>query len=648
SGTGEMWTLYVHCKNGLPDQEYVMFKVERPDIKFSTLTSLKDQLGYAVRDFLYYKKRCGRDVATLQPLDYVRHAEIMLQDNESEKEIRLVLSKEQETAQQVSITPLKRPRQQLEEDEHPFMDDPFDAYKDWLKKLPQDQSKNLKDDTRDQTVNTYKEFLRMKGDIPEIMAFVEQRDTDGIIVEDDESNGSNATPPSNRPSHARKARDEGNGHGSNQRKKRGRGTVKGFTVGNKRVKERTQKLPIEFSERRGGPIGPNTRAFVDEVVLFTRKWAPLIGVNSWKDIKEQVKKEIADEILLRWNFINIDDEDKRKEKIWNIAKERYKGWRSALSATYRAYNSYGERIRNKPEEIHLLEWHYLQLYFGSDKFKKVSSQNSSNRQQQRTRHLMGSKNFSQCSFEQRDQETGEEPSDLLLWRTTHTKHGRWSNSVSASVYENAAMKIGEIGLEPDRQTLTTVEENMIFQSCYKETTQIKSSKLHGHGYLATYRTHRELMKENLEVHARAQAAAREKSIAFEAEVEKLKEQIAQEAAEREREKEENRRRMQEELENAKINIREEMKQEFLNMLAQHKEGTMNMSTPQNNASIQVAPSIQEEDGTGEHETENEDGLQETQPGSVVTVQKDAPAPTRSSKSTAQLMNRTRNNPKRRK
>ena len=68
---------------------------------------------------------------------------------------------------------------------------------------------------------------------------------------------------------------------------------------------------------------------------------------------------------------------------------------------------------------------------------------------------------------------------------------------------------------------------------------------------------------------------REKSIALEAEVDKLKEQIAQEATEREREKEENR-RMQEELENAKTNLREEMKQEFLNMLAQHKEGAMIM------------------------------------------------------------------------
>ena len=138
-----MWTLYVHCKRGLPDREYVMFKLDRADITWSTLASLKDQLGYAIRDFLYYKKRCGRDVATLEVIDYTRHVEIMLEDNEREKEIRLVLSKEQETTLQVSITPLKQPRQEPEEDEHPFMDDPFDAYKDWLEKLPKDKSTSI-------------------------------------------------------------------------------------------------------------------------------------------------------------------------------------------------------------------------------------------------------------------------------------------------------------------------------------------------------------------------------------------------------------------------------------------------------------------------------------------------------------------------
>jgi len=86
--------------------------------------------------------------------------------------------------------------------------------------------------------------------------------------------------------------------GSNQPKKNGRATVKGKTVVNKRVKECTQKLSIEFFETRGGPIGPNSRAFIDEIVIFTRKWAPLIGVNSWKNIKDEVKERIVEGMLV--------------------------------------------------------------------------------------------------------------------------------------------------------------------------------------------------------------------------------------------------------------------------------------------------------------------------------------------------------------
>ena len=54
-----------------------------------------------------------------------------------------------------------------------------------------------------------------------------------------------------------------------------------------------QKLKIEFSAKRGGPYGENRRTFVDEVVMFTRKRAPLIGVRRWKDVKENVKTSIT-------------------------------------------------------------------------------------------------------------------------------------------------------------------------------------------------------------------------------------------------------------------------------------------------------------------------------------------------------------------
>jgi hypothetical protein len=62
--------------------------------------------------------------------------------------------------------------------------------------------------------------------------------------------------------------------------KYGRGTFKDSSVAKRRIKCGTQKLPIAFSEKLGGSIGPNAHAFVDEVVMFTRKMAPVIGVRS--------------------------------------------------------------------------------------------------------------------------------------------------------------------------------------------------------------------------------------------------------------------------------------------------------------------------------------------------------------------------------
>jgi len=82
-------------------------------------------------------------------------------------------------------------------------------------------------------------------------------------------------------------------------KKKGRGTLKGLSAAIKRIKSGSQKLKIDFSSSLGGPIGPNYRAFVDEVVLFTRKRAPLIGVKVWKDIDENVKNSIALDVMVR-------------------------------------------------------------------------------------------------------------------------------------------------------------------------------------------------------------------------------------------------------------------------------------------------------------------------------------------------------------
>jgi hypothetical protein len=69
----------------------------------------------------------------------------------------------------------------------------------------------------------------------------------------------------------------------------------------------------------------------------------------------------------------MEDNAELREKIWSIARERYKGWRSTFSATAKTYNSYHQRMLHKPQDLDIVEWHYLLKYFSTAKFKVCST-----------------------------------------------------------------------------------------------------------------------------------------------------------------------------------------------------------------------------------------------------------------------------------
>jgi hypothetical protein len=75
---------------GGDDGQCVKAPIDRSDITFMILLSFKIQLGFAGSDYMYYKKRHGRDVAYLKPLEYTTDVKMMLETNEQEKEVRLV------------------------------------------------------------------------------------------------------------------------------------------------------------------------------------------------------------------------------------------------------------------------------------------------------------------------------------------------------------------------------------------------------------------------------------------------------------------------------------------------------------------------------------------------------------------------------
>ncbi|KAL6631317.1 hypothetical protein ACP70R_028167 [Stipagrostis hirtigluma subsp. patula] len=556
------------------------------DLTFGNLITLKSQLGYGVRDYLYYKRRCGDGVATLKEIDYDIDVDLMVQCNMDEREVRLLLTKDQVTERDVVITPIKSSKTTSIEEE--YEDELLDAYKDWLSYMHhQDQAMELQDTYRQDTVDTYKEWLTVEGKLDQINAYVNCTTQINSVHS---SQDRNQAPPAQRPSHARRIKEQGNS--SENRNKRGRGTLKGLKATNKRIKEGSQKLKVEFS-KLGGPRGDNSRSFIDEIVMFTRKRAPLIGVKVWRDIDLEVKNSIVSDVLARWDLENTDD---TRTKILSIAKERYKGWRSTFSATYRAFNSYDERMRHKPEDLDIVEWHYLVKYFGTEKFQRTSNKNSHNRALKKTQHLTGSKPFSQCSYEQQDPDTGEEPNDLELWMLTHGKEGVWTNQASRDVYEKASSLISDRISTAEDNFVTQKDRNEIFQKAYREVTECKSTKLHGNGYMAVQPTRRQLLSQDYNEQVRREEILHREHVELMDAFGKLQEKLESEEADREAERAEHRRQI-EEMKKAREDDKEALRQEFLAMLkASQAQPALQEATNDRTESAEVAAATNINDG----------------------------------------------------
>lgn len=130
----ESWTLYFRLIGAPPEQDIAEIELERHELTFGNLLTMKSRLGYNMRDFLYYKKRSGNNVATLCEIQTEFDASGMITLNDEEREVRLVLSTDRITERNVSITPMKLPPgTAFYEDE--FTNEPLDDYKDWLAEL---------------------------------------------------------------------------------------------------------------------------------------------------------------------------------------------------------------------------------------------------------------------------------------------------------------------------------------------------------------------------------------------------------------------------------------------------------------------------------------------------------------------------------
>nr|XP_045089385.1 uncharacterized protein LOC109733696 isoform X2 [Aegilops tauschii subsp. strangulata]XP_045089386.1 uncharacterized protein LOC109733696 isoform X2 [Aegilops tauschii subsp. strangulata] len=296
------------------------------------------------------------------------------------------------------------------------------------------------------------------------------------------------------PSHARRNRALLQDAGG--QKKKGRGVLKGFKASKKRFANGSAKLNITFSQKLGGTVGMNYRSFKDDVVAVMKRKLPLIGVRTWSDIHPTIHRLIIADMIDRWD---LEDTPETEEKVLKIAKERYRGWRSTLSSTYKAYKTDAARLANLPDDLQPEEWEWMIEYFGTD------------------------------SKFQRNLETGEEPDCIALWELTHTNDGTWSNTDSQKVYDKALQEVKMKETETEGP-LSSEQKNNIFQTAYKDTLECKSSQPRGYGYMAKTSTGSERFRIQIEEQARATVATQEQNSQLSQQVNELEDQLQAERA----------------------------------------------------------------------------------------------------------------------
>ena len=126
-------------------------------------------------------------------------------------------------------------------------------------------------------------------------------------------------------------------------------------------------------------------------------------------------------------------------------------------------------------------------------------------------------------------------------------------------------------VELNRDNLTHEEQNILFQSNYREIIPCKRTAIHGHGYMAKYPTRAELMDAQIK-QSRATAAEQERNKQLESEVQRLREKLA-DSTQTDRKVEEATRKIQEEEEIKREEMRMQIKENIAAFFVQQTQAS---------------------------------------------------------------------------
>ncbi|KAL3846292.1 hypothetical protein ACJIZ3_003695 [Penstemon smallii] len=284
-------------------------------------------------------------------------------------------------------------------------------------------------------------------------------------------------------------------------KKGNRGVTKGASVDKKR-RRTNQKLDITIHPDRRRIVGENAKDFKTEACVVLKQHAP-IKYSRWMDIPDDDKKKIW--ISMKQKF-NLQEDIQTKKVVFEQLNRQYRSRRRyKLHEYYLKIKGDIDILKRPPSGVSEDDWKMLINYFESDAFKDKSDRNKENRKSLKMSHSCGTKSTAQYCYEDRDVETGKEPTRTCAWQMTryNDKKKSWVDEASRRAYEDIVRYQNEAA--EDGQDPLTEDEAFI-----KALGPEKSSRLRGCGdglkppSKRGQSINKELQKENEELKKQAE------------------------------------------------------------------------------------------------------------------------------------------------
>ncbi|GJT31322.1 formin-like protein 18 [Tanacetum coccineum] len=227
--------------------------------------------------------------------------------------------------------------------------------------------------------------------------------------------------------------------------------VDGYSLGGKK------KLPIKFDvldQKTVKPVGENNHNFTGLIGNEIERVVPFC-FKSWEDVPDKYKTTLWPTLKHYFDLAEHLTGPRAKDIEAGIKlsfKARYKSRKHNFhQREFVGRDGYIEPIKIRdfpPEDVELDHWHKYCDMVTSEKWKKRSNANKSNRAKQVYSSNHGTKSYAQSRFEEYNEETGTFPDLVEQFKKKHTKAGKWNSPVAKTKYnEMIAIREAQEGQE---------------------------------------------------------------------------------------------------------------------------------------------------------------------------------------------------------